>query len=129
MILVDTSVWVAALRHRGAEAHGLWRLFDEDAVLVAAPVRIEILCGASRRDRVRLRRLLSALPIAYPEARTWQRLDKWIDMAGERGERFGFADLLIGALAADRDVPVWSLDEDFMRLARLGLIQLYQAKT
>ncbi len=125
MILVDTSVWVAALRRRGAEAARLERLFDEDAVLLAAPVRIEILCGASRRDRLRLRPLLSALPIAYPEPRTWQRLDAWIDLAGDKGERFGFADLLIGALAAERDVPVWSLDADFGRLGRLGLIRLH----
>ncbi|MBI4161050.1 MAG: PIN domain-containing protein [Acidobacteria bacterium] len=127
MILVDTSVWVAALRRRRAEAAELGHLFDEDAVLLAAPVRIEILSGASRRDRGRLRRLLSAFPVAYPDQGTWERIDRWLDVAGEAGERFGFADLLIGALAAERDAPVWSFDSDFARLARLGLIRLHRA--
>jgi predicted nucleic acid-binding protein len=126
VILVDTSVWVEALRRRGREALRLGRLFDEDAVLLAGPVRIEILSGASRRDRDRLRRLLSALPVVHPQQATWERLDGWVDVAGEARQRFGFADLLIGALAAEHDAAVWSLDYDFVRLARLGLVRLHE---
>ncbi|MGH9422309.1 MAG: PIN domain-containing protein, partial [Thermoanaerobaculia bacterium] len=54
MIFVDTSVWVEALRSGDSPvAEHLTRLLDSDDVALAAPVRIEILVGASNRDNPR----------------------------------------------------------------------------
>ena len=128
MILVDTSVWVAALRCRETEeAITLMRLLDEDQVALAAPVRMEILNGVSRRELSRLRRLLSAMPVWYPERSTWDLVTSWTELASRQGERFGFADLLIGATAAEREAHVWSLDRDFQRLAKLDLVRVYES--
>jgi predicted nucleic acid-binding protein len=128
VIFVDTSVWVAAFRSAaGAEAEVLRRVLDLDEVALAAPVRVEILAGAAARDRPRLRRLLSALPTAYPSASTWALIDSWLELAAAAGERFGFADLLIGALAAEQGGSLWSLDSDFGRMAALGWLQLFTA--
>jgi len=128
MITVDTSVWVAALRKQDSrEARHLGRLLDQDRVRLPAPVRIEILVGASRRERPRLRRLLSALPVIYPTSATWRSIDRWIDVAATAGERFGFADLLIGALAAESGAALWSLDSAFARMAAIGLIDIHEA--
>lgn len=52
-----------------------------------------------------------------------------MDRAGVAGERFGFGDLLIGALAAETGSLVWSLDADFGRMDRLRLVELYDAAT
>jgi predicted nucleic acid-binding protein len=126
VIVVDTSVWVAALRSSTSdEARHLQELLDDDQVALTIPVRVEILSGARQAERLRLRRLLSALPTLYPDSAIWDLVDSWIDRAGAAGDRFGFADLLIGALAATQGAAVWSLDSDFSRMARIGLLELH----
>ena len=125
MIVVDTSVWVAALRSRESpEAERLSALLDADEVALPVPVRLELLAGASRRDVAKLRRALSSLPLLYPTNDTWRLMNKWIDRASTAGQRFGMSDLLIGALANEVDALVWSLDEDFARLEQLRLVRL-----
>jgi predicted nucleic acid-binding protein len=127
VIVVDTSVWIAALRTRHSrEAEVLESLLDEDEVGLPVPVQIELLTGAWRLDRGKLRRALSALPLLYPTEDSWSLVQSWIDRAGNAGERFGFGDLLVGALAAETGSLVWSLDADFTRMRRLKLVELYE---
>jgi len=127
MIAVDTSVWIAALRAANSpEARALKTLLDADEVLLPLPVRIELLSGASKSDRPGLRWALSALPIAYPTEETWQTVDDWIERASSSGERFAFGDLLIGAIAEENGAVVWSLDRDFERMDRSGLVHVHE---
>lgn len=127
MIVVDTSVWVAALRSsQSREAEVLTSLLDADEVGLPIPVRVELFTGATRTDRARLRRGLSALPVLYPGEESWAMVDRWVDRAGQAGQRFGFGDLLIGVLAAETGSLVWSLDADFARMRRLRLVELYE---
>lgn len=127
MIVVDTSVWVTALRSAaGPEPAILAQLLDADEVGLAAPVRVELLAGVSPKDRAALKRALSALPLLYPTDDTWRLLDKWTEKTSKAGQHFGFGDLLVGALAAEAGALVWSLDSDFGRMEKLKLIQRYE---
>lgn len=128
MIVVDTSVWVAALRSEKArEADVLRALLDADDVGLPVPVRAEILSGASRADAGRLGRVLSALPILYPTDDTWHTIEGWIERATRAGDRFGVGDLLIAALSAEAGAVIWSLDADFRRMSRLKFVELYES--
>jgi len=65
------------------------------------------------------------LPLPSPTDETWAIIDDWIEQAGTAGERFGVGDLLIAALAHEVGGLLWSLDRDFERMQRLGLVGLY----
>jgi predicted nucleic acid-binding protein len=126
MIVVDTSVWVSALRSASSpEAPALAALLDADEILLPVPVRTELIGGARRAERTRLRKLLTALPVIYPTDETWRTMDDWAALGRDRGERFGVADLLIAALARESGALVWSLDADFVRMERVAFIDLY----
>lgn len=127
MIVVDTSVWVAAWREPGNPlASTLRGLIDVDEVCLALPVRLELLSGVGRHDRPAFRRALSALPVAAPTADTWQVMERWCERAADVGQRFAITDLMIAALADELTALVWSLDRDFERMAALGFVQPYQ---
>jgi predicted nucleic acid-binding protein len=127
MIVVDTSVWIAAFRDRDTpEAHRLAVLLDDGVVALAAPVRIELLTGAARRHLDAMRRWLSALPLLVPSPDCWQRAEEWASRAARAGQRFGVTDLLIAATAAEARARVWSLDADFTRMHALGFGRLYE---
>ena len=129
MVVVDTSVWVAVLRSRAAvEAPVLGALLDADDVILPVPVRVELLLGAPAREHTRLRRILSALPIAYPADATWTLIESWAGGAVDAGHRFGVGDLLIAALASEQGALVWSLDRDFERMARLKFVSPYDPR-
>ena len=124
MILVDSSVWIEFFRGGDtALTAKLARLLDEDQVAMTPPTRLEILSGASRRDLPRLRRVLSALPLLEPGRSIWEDIERWVETAVARGERFGVGDLLIAAIAAQHAAEIWSLDQDFARMERLGFVQ------
>ena len=126
MIVVDTSVWIAALRSRsGAEATTLQSLLDADEVALALPVRIELMAGSPRHHRRPLRDALFGLPVLRPTDETWTLIESWVPKASDAGHRFALADLMIGALTSEIQGLVWSLDRDFQRLAKLRLVNLY----
>jgi tRNA(fMet)-specific endonuclease VapC len=127
VIAIDTSVWVEFFRGRQPLADRVAYVLDRDQVALPVPVRIEILSGARRAERSRLARLLSALPLLVPSEPTWRRIEGWVAAGAAAGHRFGVADLLVAAIASENDCAVWSLDADFERMARLGLISLAAA--
>jgi len=128
VILVDTSVWIEAFRRaHSPEADQLRILLDAGEVAMTPPIQIELLSGSSTADLPRLRRTLSALPLFVPGVETWERMEGWVERAVSAGRRFGAADLLIAAVAAENDLSVWSLDGDFAEMAELGFVRAHEA--
>ena len=127
MIVVDTSVWILALRSAsGLEAITLRSLLDADEVALAVPVRTELLMGARASDRRKLEKELKGLPLLYPTDESWRTIDRWTERASRAGVTFAIGDLLIGVLAAEIGGLVWSLDGDFARLEKLRLVDRFE---
>jgi predicted nucleic acid-binding protein len=126
VIVVDTSVWVEAMRRPASrESTVLGQLLDADEVALPLPVRMELVSGVAVRTRAAFKRGLSALPVLRPTDETWALIERWIDPAADRGYRFSVPDLLIAGLAHEIDALVWSRDDDFEDMESLGLVRLY----
>jgi predicted nucleic acid-binding protein len=126
VIVVDTSVWIAAGRKPSGElASTLRALLDADEVALALPVRIELTASVASKDRTAFKRAMAALPVLVPSEHTWKLLERWVEPAANTGHRFGLTDLLIAALTQEIGGLVWSLDSDFERMAKLKLVVLY----
>jgi len=126
VIVVDSSVWISALRSAsGSDAIALRSLLDADEVALAVPVRTELLMGARTGDRAKLEGALKGLPLLYPTDDTWRTIDRWTARASRKGQTFAIGDLLIGALAAEIGGLVWSHDADFARMEALELLQRF----
>lgn len=126
MIVVDSSVWIQALRSRSCpEAITLASLLEADEVALAVPVRTELLMGARASDRPRLAEALRSVPLLYPTDETWRTIDAWTGRASAAGRTFAIGDLLIGALAAEVGGLVWSHDVDFCRMEELDFVHRY----
>jgi predicted nucleic acid-binding protein len=126
VIVVDTSIWIRALRSAAtAEAITLRSLLEADEVALAVPVRSELLMGARPADRTRLERGLKGVPLLYPSDESWRTLDAWTRIASRAGSAFSISDLLIGVLTNEIGGLVWSADSDFARMAGLKLIQRF----
>lgn len=124
MIVVDTSVWIAA-RRQARRAEILRSLIDADEVALALPVRLELWSGVAKHDRKAFLRAFGALPQLVPTEETWQPFQGWIERAADAGETFGVTDLVIASLTSHIGGLVWSLDSDFARMERLGFVSLY----
>lgn len=128
MIVVDTSVWIAATR-RASIAEPLQSLIDADEVTMALPVWLELWAGVAKQDRKLFLRTHGALPQLHPTEDTWKVLQGWIERAADAGERFTLSDLLIASLTVEIGGIVWSLDNDFERMERLKLVTRYEPPT
>ncbi len=124
MIVVDTSVWIAARKQKRV-ADVLRSLVEADEAAIALPVRLELLAGIPSHERREFVRMFGALPHLHPSEDDWLRLPRWIERAAEAGERFGIPDLLIASATTEIGGLVWSLDKDFERMERLGFVQRY----
>jgi predicted nucleic acid-binding protein len=124
VIVVDTSVWIAA-RHDPRVAGALRELIDADEAALALPVRLELWAGVARQDRKRHAAAHGSLPQLIPTEDTWAPLTDWIARAGDAGETFTITDLLIASLATEIGGLVWSLDSDFERMEKLNFVSLY----
>ena len=102
-------------------------LLEADMVAVPVPVRLEVLAGAPREVVAPLALRFRGISSLIPERDTWRTVEDWVGAAVAAGQRFGVLDLLIAAIAHSHHAPLWSLDADFRRMARLGFVELYAA--
>jgi predicted nucleic acid-binding protein len=123
LILVDTSVWVDFLNSsRGPGGDELERLIRTNAPLVLTGLVVaEVLQGLGR-DVEPVTALLISWPLIEPGGlATYLAAARIFRQARARGVTVSTVDALLTALALEFSAPLFTLDQDFRRLAFTGL--------
>lgn len=128
MILVDSSVWVdffsSAPGHAGAE---LRRMIDESEPFALTGVVVaEVLQGLTR-DAKPIELFLAQCDMLEPRGfETYRQAAAIYRAARARGISLTTIDTLIAAVALEHGAAVFTLDEDFSRIARITNLALYR---
>jgi predicted nucleic acid-binding protein len=96
------------------------RLREDGLVMLIGPIRQEILSGAAPRERFeQLREVLRAFPELVLGPEDYEHAAEFYNLCRSKGEQATNVNLLLCAVSARHHVPVYSLDGDFTRLAKL----------
>lgn len=127
MIFADTSVWIDFFKNANSKVSvHLKELLKEDRIAISGITRLEILCGASRKNFPVLQELLSAVPTFYADENSFHNLEIKIQKSVNAGYRFGIADLLIAETVETAGGILWTLDSDFFIMEKLSFVRLYK---
>lgn len=127
MILVDSSVWVdffsSSPGKGGAELRRL--ISAGEPVAITGAVVTEVLQGLTR-DPDRIESFLSEFNLLEPAGFETYRLAASIfRKARAKGVSPSTIDTIIAAIALEHHTPIFTLDLDFSRLARLTPLEVY----
>ena len=128
MVLVDSSVWIAAARRDGDLGCkvALERLLEEYEAALCPPVRLEVLGGARQVDRLRLRNAFSILPFFQVTEAVWERALALAWKLRDAGHTVPWNDILIAAVSLDRGCRVYARDRHFEVMREVAGLRLYQ---
>ncbi len=131
MVLVDTCIWSLALRRRCAVAHRLERhefeqLIRESRVQMVGAVRQELLSGirVARQFEV-LRSHLQPFEDLKLDTEDYETAARYFNLCRTHGIQGSNTDFLLCAVAARRDLSIFTADNDFVRFARYLPLKLH----
>jgi len=129
-VIVDTSVWSLALR-RGTPRETppereLVELVREGRVLIAGPIRQEILSGVRASEQFRaLRDRLRAFPDVTLDAYDYEEAAACFNRCRSKGVHGSNTDFLLCAVALRLGAAILTTDKDFDHYARILRIKLH----
>jgi len=123
-VLLDTSVWIDALRGKTPEIVALTReLLNDDRVLTCGPVIFEINRGLRHSERKRITSLFDALIRLPVEEGVWEQAGDLDASLRRKGITIPPMDILIAQICRHHDVSLFTLDEHFSLVPGLKLFQ------
>ncbi len=129
-ILVDTSVWSAALRRDSpADSREVQRLRTalqcEDALFTTGLVLQELLQGFSTpKSREKILRTFASLPSIVPERRDHMEAAALKVRLRQKGVQAGTIDVLLAQLCIRHGLSILAADADFAHMARFVPLNL-----
>lgn len=131
MVLVDTSIWSAALRKSGSShpsaRNALITLIQHRGVVMLGPIRQEILSGISEKKQfIKLREELSHFPDFEILQQDFEEAAVCFNKCRSRGIQGSNTDFLICAVSLRTDFPILTTDRDFEGFSGVLKIKLFE---
>ncbi|MDZ4286452.1 MAG: PIN domain-containing protein [Prosthecobacter sp.] len=128
MVLVDSSIWIEAARRQGdLEAKvSLEALLEEYEAATTSPVLLEVLGGARKEDRQRMRGYFDVIPHVLVDAKDWDHAVEFAWQLKDKGHSLPWNDVLIASVAIRRDLRVYAQDKHFEVMAAASGLRLYR---
>jgi len=128
MVLVDSCVWINALKRQGPIEIKLAveALLECYEARWCSPVRLEVLGGCRVQDRFRLSKYFSVIPYRPCREDDWERGLVLAWHLRENGLSVPWLDVLIAAIAIEDNNRVYSVDNHFRAIADLTTLRLYE---
>ena len=120
LVLIDTSVWILALRksYIPLAKEKVEYLLDREEAATTPMVSLELLGGVkSEREFSRLKSRLDALPQIPIGQAEWAQAARFAFQLRRAGKNIPYTDILIGSAAILADVPLLHADRHFDLMA------------
>jgi predicted nucleic acid-binding protein len=129
MVLVDSSVWIEALRRDGRleVKLALEGLLEEYEASWCGPVKLEVLGGARPQDRKALEKQFSCIPYFPMADAAWDSAKNLAWRLRGCGCTAPWNEILIAALSVKADCRIYAVDKHFELMRDAGAdIRLYR---
>lgn len=124
-VLADTGVWIEFFRKNSSISNGLESLIVQDLIEVCGVVLFELLQGIkSGTEKLKVQEILLNLPYIEINKVIWQKSAEISLNLKKRGLTVPFSDILIGALAIENNLSVFTLDKHFDLISGVELYKI-----
>ena len=124
-VLVDTSVWIEFFRENSSVSNNLELLIITDSVEVCGVVLFELLQGIkSEPEKLKIKEILLNLSYVEVNKIIWQKSAEISLNIKKKGFTIPFSDILIGVLAIENNLSVFTLDKHFELISELELYKI-----
>lgn len=128
-VLVDTTIWSAALRRDDSKElvirNQLANLIKDGLVEIIGPIRQEILSGIRERSQFeQLKDRLSAFVDLTITTEDYEEAAAYYNLCRSKGIQGSGTDLLICAVSIRNDLAIFTSDKDFVEYAKALPIRL-----
>ena len=124
-ILLDTSVWIDALRGRSPHIVAATEaLLKDDRILICGPVLFEIKRGLRPPDRKKILPLFDAVIRLSVEETVWDAAGDLDASLRKKGITIPPMDVIIAQICLHHKVSLFTLDEHFHSIPGLKLFEL-----
>jgi len=138
-VLVDTTVWSLAFRHKPPQSHSgetlvmcvaeLKELIKEMRAQMIGPIRQEILSGISDQTQFqKLGEYLQSFEDLAISSTDYERAAEFFNICRSKGVQGTHTDFLICAVAEKYALPIFTTDKDFKLYTSHLPISLYQPR-